>query len=1115
MIKHIKKYIFDLLILCFLGLIPLLWFRGDEVILGHDAGLTLEPISHFYDRLFAWTDRFAFGTDQTYAIPGFFIHGLEALISSLGLSLQKMQQVIFIFWLILPGLCMYYFAIQIAKKYKLRYFALPASLFYMLNHFLLQGWFVAERTKFSLYAALPLLLAFVFAWTEKKRSTFLTGFYISFLFFLLNGEASLPLFGSVILTMATFTFFYFFEERSFSKFFQLAKLAGLTLVISCILNAYWLLPFGYYVLGSYSKEVAQAGGLLGILGWVNYISEKSSLINLFRLQGIPEWYQNPLHPYANIFLHNPFFITVSFLIPFTAFLSLVVLKKHPARSVAIFFAFLALISMFFMAGSHPPFGAIYLLFVKFIPGFIAFRTPYYKFASSLWLAYAVLIGLTVNVILEYLKKKNHIFFFITSLFLIISFLAYNYPFLNGVFFDYIQGQRTNRVSVPTYVYEFGKWSGSQKRINTKTLSLPPPNNEFKVDSYKWGYWSLAPATSLLTNAPIISSSTYASSDQGDLINLLYKKMESNDSQWPKLAKFLGIKSFLLKKDFAWNLKDSPTAPPSAYEPALHRNDLKLIKKFGEWEVYDFTSLDKVTPITNAHSMDVVMGNVKAMDLISSLPAFDAKSLIYFATDIKKLDSSLVPYFQRVYSKPDCINCDLQYSYSYYNTSTPLLTPKSKLYPLIIIKRIWDEKHLGKEPVSVLNYYLTRSMQDLLIYQKLGTMREKGIYTQRSLVNYNYSLSRINPIINKLVPSFDNIKLIEMNNVFRTEKLILDGEKNNLDADTKQFLLQSLSQLNNINMTFEKYVWQTTDEEHKKYLVTIPKDDWYRISYSNHVKNEVADTLNFTLNEKEYSMPTSSSANHTSEDTKDKIYLKRGTFKMQLNQQITNLVNNSAELNIDNMHCYNSSQIKLNKNDVYRVTFFHQANKSTKLDVAFIIDNKIKTSEFEKINSDLKWQKYSKDYVTDLPKKILSLKICGNPVDKLTTNTVKDLELRIISKPDVLFYTDRSVNDHLLPVSSDKINQTLYSVNTPIKHNNKLFLLNESFSQYWNIENGNSTHFIANGYANGWLHSDPISKPLIIQYKIQRLVEAGFTITGIGVFSTFLYIGWRKRKKHEK
>jgi len=91
-----RKHI-EIIIILLLGVTPLLWFDGSKVVLGHDAGLTISPVSHFFDRLNLWTERFGLGTDQTYAVPGFFIHGFEAFVGNFVVNLQLFQKIIFRF----------------------------------------------------------------------------------------------------------------------------------------------------------------------------------------------------------------------------------------------------------------------------------------------------------------------------------------------------------------------------------------------------------------------------------------------------------------------------------------------------------------------------------------------------------------------------------------------------------------------------------------------------------------------------------------------------------------------------------------------------------------------------------------------------------------------------------------------------------------------------------------------------------------------------------------------------------------------------------------------------------------------------------------------------------
>jgi len=246
-----KKNILEFLIIIISGFSPLLWFRKSEIILGHDAGLTLVPVSHFLDRLYAWTERFGFGNDQTEAIPGFFIHGLEALIGLFTKDIQLVQKTAFIFWFMLPGITMYYLASKISKKHNLSFFVLPVSLFYMFNHFVLQGWFVAERTKFSLYAALPLIVCFLFDWEEKKRKTITTSILIALTLFILNGEGSLPLFGGLIISILLFIFWYLYQGFTRYRLKELIILFLLTGLIYILLNSYWIFPYVYFLSHSF------------------------------------------------------------------------------------------------------------------------------------------------------------------------------------------------------------------------------------------------------------------------------------------------------------------------------------------------------------------------------------------------------------------------------------------------------------------------------------------------------------------------------------------------------------------------------------------------------------------------------------------------------------------------------------------------------------------------------------------------------------------------------------------------------------------------------------------------------------------------------------------------
>src|SRR5476651_1742947 len=140
-----KRVLLHLVVIFVLGLIPLLWLKDSQVILGHDSGLPFDPINHFIDRWYLWSTHFGFGIDLNNGLIGsvFIIHGLETLLSFLGLSLQNVERIEFIFWFTLPGLMMYFLTYKIWPQKK--YLPLIAAIIYMINFYLLQGWFAPER----------------------------------------------------------------------------------------------------------------------------------------------------------------------------------------------------------------------------------------------------------------------------------------------------------------------------------------------------------------------------------------------------------------------------------------------------------------------------------------------------------------------------------------------------------------------------------------------------------------------------------------------------------------------------------------------------------------------------------------------------------------------------------------------------------------------------------------------------------------------------------------------------------------------------------------------------------------------------------------------------------
>src|SRR3989344_3358830 len=226
-------YFLEILFLLIVGLVPLLWYKDGFIGFGHDMGFPLAPVDHFLDRLYTWTNRLGpFGSDQIQVLPGFFIHSIEAILSTLGFSILSVQKITYIFWFVLPGITMYILLRYLHPEKEDYTIRLSGSLFYMMNHYLLQAWTIAERTKFSLVAALPLVVLLIIKVLHKKESPVKNSILLALVLFFLNGGEGIPILISlfIVILVTVVLFFFLSEENFWSKTRRLFILSFLSLI---------------------------------------------------------------------------------------------------------------------------------------------------------------------------------------------------------------------------------------------------------------------------------------------------------------------------------------------------------------------------------------------------------------------------------------------------------------------------------------------------------------------------------------------------------------------------------------------------------------------------------------------------------------------------------------------------------------------------------------------------------------------------------------------------------------------------------------------------------------------------------------------------------------------
>ncbi len=184
--KFLNSFWIDIIFIFIISLIPLLWYSSGTLGFGHDMGWSLVPLERFIDRLSSWTSM-GFGLDQSLDAGAITIYVLPAILSLFNFSVITVQQLTYVFWFFAMACSMYYLVRTIYGGTNARKVALLAGTFYVLNHFTLQAWTVAELSKFSAMVILPILLANIWRVVDKRMSLIKGAAVTGIFFFIFNG----------------------------------------------------------------------------------------------------------------------------------------------------------------------------------------------------------------------------------------------------------------------------------------------------------------------------------------------------------------------------------------------------------------------------------------------------------------------------------------------------------------------------------------------------------------------------------------------------------------------------------------------------------------------------------------------------------------------------------------------------------------------------------------------------------------------------------------------------------------------------------------------------------------------------------------------------------------
>jgi hypothetical protein len=590
----------DCAILCVVGLAPALWFQEGSLLISEDLNVpkTFEILDRYF---YAWDDSINLGVAPFDYFQAIFFFFFQTLISALDFSLQTTQKLLFIFWFAAPGLSFYYFLRAFLPTHILQNGALAGSLFYMTTTALIPIWQGFNIANLTGYTFGPILLTLFFLMMDGRLSYFKGAALFGLMSFLASplgvNSPFLLVFSIPFMLYSFFKIIIPLKDKEYkSALIILAKASGFAFIF-VLVNTFWIIPL-FNAVFTTSPENISPFTHQSATEWLSGISQRTSILNVIRQQGIWTWTNgygvgsafDLYDAYSVKFLENPFFIIISFLFPIFVFFAAFI---RPRIDKAGFFSVLALISIIGGAGAHLPTGALYLFLFKTVPFLWMVRSPWYKFSFLTTLSFGVLLTITLGYIASQVHKSgtksgiSKILLSNLQYIAIIFLLIYASPLLRGEMFPSTEVRKvlpTNHLKIPEYAWSSAEFM-KKENLTGRVLSLPHFTHSH---GNKWGFYGFKSIFYQISKINILEQSP-----PNLIINGLYKAFNKRDAEkFLKLAQLLGVNHILYEDDAI-----NKIAPDAVFDHEENRkfllsvNGIDVVKKFGKWTLYKIQPSD--------------------------------------------------------------------------------------------------------------------------------------------------------------------------------------------------------------------------------------------------------------------------------------------------------------------------------------------------------------------------------------------------------------------------------------------------------------------------------------------------------------------------------------------
>jgi len=471
-----------------LGLLVLGWSQG-YLISAIDWHLAPSRIRTFYRYLFLWDINRQFGGINAQFIALLPYTAYLAFTEWIGWSPLTAQNLLFHFWLVIPGLSMYglYRLLAPASKNTLSGWiaAILTGCFYVVNPFTTYiMWTSITYGGHVTYAFLPLIFA-LFVKGLQERKGWRTGFGLaSIAAILLAPGGTTPKFliiaWGILLGYAIYAWLSATQDK-----WHIITFTGFVLLIWILLSAWYLVPQVLNV-GEVAESSSNYYSDINRTDSSTFAQASMDLIDAFRQVETPLVNRQIGHEPSTSF------ILASFMPALLVFGALCIPRQ---RKIILFFLLMTVVGLFLLNRTRYPSESVAEWILERLHLLHFFRGPKLPFGILAIFAYTIPFGVTVEAFLNFLKDrfKNDFLLYGTSigtglLVFISTIMVFNWPLWTGDLFESDQPQIPSpRYEIPNYYREAADWL---QKIPGEFRSFAFPLSGIGYMPYAWehGYW---------------------------------------------------------------------------------------------------------------------------------------------------------------------------------------------------------------------------------------------------------------------------------------------------------------------------------------------------------------------------------------------------------------------------------------------------------------------------------------------------------------------------------------------------------------------------------------------------------------------------------------------------